>query len=114
MSNQTEMVTHTSGPWKLWPPTVGVFDASSEVQYQFVSKSDFIGSEIALVVASSEEDKANARLIAAAPDLLEAAKLALRIAESWIHSELDGTSFLESDLGELWPIRAAIAKAEGS
>jgi hypothetical protein len=56
---------------------------------------------------------ANARLIAAAPDLLEAAKLALQSAESWIHDQLDGTSSLESALAKLEPVRAAIAKATG-
>ena len=59
------------------------------------------------------EWKANARLITAAPDLLEAAKLALQSAESWIYDQLDGTSLLESALAELEPVRAAIAKATG-
>lgn len=56
---------------------------------------------------------ANARLIAAAPDLLEAAKLALRVAESWVYDQLSGTDELGVALAKLGPIRSAIAKAEG-
>ena len=58
-----------------------------------------------------DTDKDSAALIAAAPELLDAAELALRTAESWIHDQLDGTSSLESALAELEPVRAAIAKA---
>ena len=64
------------------------------------------GRPIAYVFRSDE-----ARLIAAAPDLLEAAKLALSIAESWIHDQLDGTSMVDDELARLQPVRAAIAKA---
>lgn len=59
------------------------------------------------------EEHFNGRLIAAAPELLEAARLGLELAEGWIHDQLDGTGSLESALLELLPIRAAIAKAEG-
>jgi hypothetical protein len=69
---------------------------------------DTEGNEI--TVCTSE---ANACLIAAAPDLLEAAELALQSAESWIYDQLDGTSSLESALAKLEPVRAAIAKATG-
>ena len=56
----------------------------------------------------------NARLIASAPELLEAAEKALAIAESWIHDQLDGTSMLDDELAQLEPVRAAIAKARGA
>lgn len=52
------------------------------------------------------------RLLAAAPELLEAAKLGLKIAESLIHDQLDGTSSLKSELETLNPIKAAITNAE--
>lgn len=55
----------------------------------------------------------DARLIASAPALLEAAQIALSIAESWIHDQLDGTSQLEIALRELSPVRDAIARALG-
>lgn len=56
---------------------------------------------------------ANGRLIAAAPELLDAARLALQIAESTIRSEFDGTSMVDGLLAQLGPVRAAIAKALG-
>jgi hypothetical protein len=58
--------------------------------------------------------QANARLIAAAPDLLDAAILGLREAEGWVHDQLDGTKTLARALAELQPIRDAIAKATGA
>ena len=57
--------------------------------------------------------EANARLIAAAPELLEAAQKALRIAEEWIEIEVERPDALESHLRELDSVRAAIAKARG-
>lgn len=57
--------------------------------------------------------EANARLIAAAPDLLVAAKFALATAEQWIEDQLSGTSLLEAEMAKLKPVRNAIAKAEG-
>lgn len=62
---------------------------------------------------TNEEAVRDAYLLAAAPDLLEAARLGLEVAESWIHDQLDGTSSLEEALAEVAPIRAAIAKATG-
>lgn len=61
---------------------------------------------------ADEENRANAHLIAAAPELLEALKLAVDIADSWINSELGGTSRYESESEKLKPCYAAIAKAE--
>jgi hypothetical protein len=63
--------------------------------------------------SGSDEQEANANLIAAAPDLLESAQLALKIAESWIHDQLDGTSAIDGALRHLDPVRAAIARARG-
>lgn len=60
-----------------------------------------------------ERDTANARLIAAAPALLEAAKFGLSVAESWMRSELEGTDQFDAAMARLDPIRAAIAKATG-
>lgn len=53
-------------------------------------------------------------LIAAAPDLLQAAKTALNIADNWIHDQLGGTTSREGALIELDPVRAAIARATGA
>jgi uncharacterized coiled-coil protein SlyX len=44
--------------------------------------------------------------------LREAAELALAIAESWIHDQLDGTSQLEDSLLRLAPARKALSTTE--
>lgn len=54
---------------------------------------------------------AHAEEIAAAPDLLAAAKLALRIAENVITDEFTGTGEVQERLAGLDPVRAAIKKA---
>ena len=56
---------------------------------------------------------ANARLIAAAPELLEALQKLVADFESEIHNEYDGTSMLNARLAECDYARAAIAKATG-
>jgi hypothetical protein len=97
---------HTPGPWV-------VYDDSNNGKTNRIEIAA-LGKTVARIYHSvPEEDLPNARLIAAAPDLLEAAKLALQSAESWIHDQLDGTSSLESALAELEPVRAAIAQATG-
>ena len=100
------MSTHTPGPW--------------ELSYDNGSGRDIVASPDPLPICTvkiswvgHEQYRANARLIAAAPELLEAAQLALMIAESWIHDQLDGTGALDGALMNLIPIRAAIAKATG-
>ena len=62
---------------------------------------------------TAEEEYKYQCLLDAAPDLLEAAKMGLREAESWIRDQLEGTKFYEDAMKELDPIRAAIAKATG-
>ena len=67
-----------------------------------------IGTTVGLTPAT---DEANARLIAAAPDLLEAARDLVRFIErDWPQIHPDG-DLLHG--GALIAIRAAIAKAEG-
>lgn len=61
---------------------------------------------------SSERRIADARLIAAAPDLLAAAQLGLRIAMGWYENG-DYAGSGEDILEEMAPIRAALAKATG-
>lgn len=69
------------------------------------------------VGASSDDDldevMANARLVVAAKDTLAGAKLALDLAEGLIKSDYENTSAYHPMMGELEPVRAAIAKAEG-
>jgi hypothetical protein len=61
---------------------------------------------------SRDENIANARLIAAAPELYEALELALEHAERHAHHYLGGDS-LKRASEELHPARAALAKARG-
>jgi len=88
-------MTHTKGPWRLvwwgndqYPLPLSILANNDE---QWVTNGGCVSSE------------ANARLIAAAPDLLEA----LRAAKTW----LEGWASAESELAI---IDAAISKAEGT
>ena len=97
--------THTPGPWEV---------AADDRNGQAVVRAEH--NEVATcwhhcVGSIEKEMRANARLIAAAPELLAAATLGLKVAESWIHDQLDGTKFLADALAELDSVRAAIAKA---
>ena len=121
------MSEHTSGPWfaddnngySIWRITAAKYRAESASR------------TIAEVVGDSAETEANARLIAAAPDLLEAAKVQqmcgkpLQInvydedgCEGWIWSHPDGREWIElGDWDEQPPLHplmvAAIDKATG-
>ena len=59
------------------------------------------------------EDYANAHLIVAAPDLLEACKIALKDLRTWSDQEGWGGNVFDADPTVI-RLRAAIAKAEGS
>lgn len=59
---------HTQGPWRMLPPSTGV-DANWHVTD---SDDTFVAHVYGFSHSVDEASKANARLIAAAPDLLEA------------------------------------------
>jgi hypothetical protein len=83
---------HSPGPWRLKQVGLEVWGADKRV----VANPDIgASSEI-----SDETKRANAQLIAAAPDLLEACKAALAY-------------FHDAKAGPCEALRAAIAKAEG-
>lgn len=94
------MTKHTPGPWVV---AEDVFNDRPEIR-------DRDGRLIAVVMAhypmSATTQSANARLIAAAPELLEALK--------WLNAEFDddfgGVLFTRNDFER---VRKAIAKAEG-
>jgi hypothetical protein len=88
------MSAHTPGPWRVMPPSVGRFKvgaarAHSEA-FQIVGEASNY----------NEQAEANARLIAAAPELLEA------LQELVSH-------YMARNPPWLGKARAAIAKAEG-
>lgn len=89
---------HTPGPW-LHQPTAGNHD--------FLVYDEKTGRDVALV---RDFDKANARLIAAAPGLLEALTNAAAILNAVINNHALGVEDIRDGL-EL--ALAAIAKAEG-
>ena len=98
------MNKHTPGPWNRIKGDRNVYSAAGTV----CKTPAILGGG-----SAATNWEANARLICAAPDLLDAAQLALQIAESWIHDQLDGTSSIDGALLHLDPVRAAIARARG-
>ena len=90
---------HTPGPWE----AVGNLVRSPMVQPQGLSKGVQIAEcRDAYFLSHTEESRANARLIAAAPELLEVAQMIL--AE-------DLLDFLPEEYAS--KVRAAVAKATG-
>ena len=89
---------HTPGPWH---DKDGIIRTADNAMLALVY-SNGVGSVTA-----------NARLIAAAPDLLAALRGCVDALNSHVRSEFEGV-WLESDFESLLsPYRAAIAKAEG-
>jgi len=82
---------HTPGPWGI--------EGTANIGYAIVHSGPILN-----VVADNVRREANARLIAAAPDLLEACKHSLAILASVKHEFIEELLLVE--------IRAAIAKGE--
>ena len=89
---------HTPGPWE----TTGIFVRRNVAVIPKIGKAD-ICAVYADGEIKREEARANARLIAAAPDLLAACKMIASIAVGW-------QALTPGDIAE---VHAAIAKAEG-
>jgi hypothetical protein len=92
------MSKHTPGPWAVGPD-LEVFYALNGVEITRPLK-------LTSMAGRTEEDRANARLIAAAPELLEALKV---IASHWPHwaSQMN---VKQIDLDAIALVRSAIAK----
>lgn len=113
-----DMSKHTPGPWRLETTTKGVFTSSAVLQR--VVTIPVIGKHVGSGVYLSkhvenkdapDHDEANARLIAAAPDLLEAAKFTL---ENIDHDACKpDRQPPRKDLCPACDLQKAIAKAEG-
>jgi len=95
----TDMSTHTPGPWraKLTRGKHGYSDFYNVLGPQY---------EVCRMMGIDHEDKANARLIAAAPDLLEALRDLV--------ARCDGSEGVRADGSNIETLAAhlAIAKAE--
>jgi hypothetical protein len=106
-------VTHTPGPWTLgrFGSIVGgpfIKYANGEAQSQLASAT--VGNEI-----TPEEREANARLIAAAPDLLLMLERITARMNRWAsHGVQCGPKGIDHDYSELYNYaQAAIRKAKG-
>jgi len=97
------MAKHTEGPWRVGDAGCAVFgpktDAPSPKTIACLSK----------VASAPEETRANARLIAAAPELLDALKAMLAGAQEAAWTEGWGDDVPE----EVLAARKAVARAEG-
>jgi hypothetical protein len=88
----------TPGPWSIVPNII-------ETEWLITAqRSDACRGYVASTAKTNDESEANARLIAAAPELYEALK---EIAEPWIEPQSNPHAF--DDLQEI--ARAALAKA---
>ena len=110
------MAGHTPGPWLIAKPKSGA--RLEERNDKLIHTQD--RKCVAEVFQYQNHNnpnvatEANARLIAAAPDLLEAAKDALREADWWIRAKTwENDEDFERNLQKLDSVRNAIAKAEG-
>ena len=113
---------HTPGPWKTVTPkdslTVRIADPEGHLDIGIGAESD--GKRVIIAEAFGRVGssiyvmaQANARLIAAAPDLLEAAKLALEAVESGLLADdPQAMTQMEWEAEPLASLRRAIHKAE--
>lgn len=102
---------HTPGPWTV--QVQGYKNSLGRLKNWFVicGPSGLIGNYAPSLLPIAEAKTAtNARLIAASPDLLTAAKSALISLE--MARDINGDK-LDANAGVLVELRAAIAKAEG-
>jgi hypothetical protein len=94
-------MTHTSGPWT-------VIEKCEGTQVIVSGPEDWVG--VALVYGDTDEEaEANARLIAAAPELLDAIELAYDLLNTMTTSEYSRGG----DANVRHVLRTAIAKAKG-
>jgi hypothetical protein len=94
-------MTHTPGPWNIW------YKGEKDIP-AIANNYANTGHATDICTVDGENQDANAHLIAAAPELLEACEAALEVTDSILVPAL-GTAGLQ--LAER--LRAAIAKARG-
>lgn len=102
---------HTPGPWRI-SRTSGM-EIFINQDYDQPNRVPGYFAEVRRFTSDHEQVDANARLIAAAPELLEALEQLVSDYERGIHVEFGGSPWLKEKLEELDYARAAIAKALG-
>jgi hypothetical protein len=117
------MTPHSPGPWQVEAPPLEAYSdpdiaLSEEVRFWIVDegRTSEVLAEVTVTMHGNEE--ANARVMAAAPDLLAALKAAVETIRVWESFGLADDKAAESwalyqDSPEMKLINAAIAKATG-
>ena len=108
---------HTPGPWKWWDKSTGRperYDLCKLIAANGKRIFGGYGGEGFSAIGKTPEDEANARLIVAAPDLLEALEDAVACGLIPITSASEGGAARFSEqVKAADKVRAAIAKAKG-
>ena len=99
------MSEHTSGPWAVGDT---YYHPEYEAKVSLITHGD--DGCVAIVLVDGQDDP-DARLIAAAPDLLAVAKIFAGTLPELVDE--DSVPLFPEDGGDMKLIRAAIAKAEG-
>lgn len=114
-------VTHTPGPWEADQTVADTWIIGPDQQVRTV-RGTVARVQHASHMRLRAETVANARLIAAAPELLDALRSALPLAEkgyAWWQNRYEAnpsdeaSGHLDGLLATIEAVRAAIAKAEG-
>lgn len=103
---------HTPGPWRVSPDNPRKVISDSIDGFDPLSGENLVGG--ASAINSPERQAANARLIAAAPDLLAVLQDSVEILAVAIESREELIGEVDEVMRDLRDrVRAAIAKAEG-
>lgn len=101
------MSSYTPGPWKIFDGWGSSREKPIIVDSIPDDNGKFVGNCICFVATTNDDAAANARLLAAAPDMLAALEDALRTCDQDMQHVLDNGRLRDV-------IRAALAKAKGA
>ena len=102
------MSKHTPGPWKAGRPDMATIDDNGFESKWIYAGEKYLANASSMDIPDWNEVMANARLIAAAPDLLQELKHLVAIINPCLES-----SIAIPGLATLNAAKAVIAKAEG-
>lgn len=104
----TEQVKHTPGPWSVRRRGPHAYHVARVTQTEFGRETRFVADVCFAQPKIDGEQEANARLIAAAPDMLAALRAMLRVAEADLRLSLNPHPMRVAVVRDA---KAAIAKA---